>query len=70
MKVPPAHRLQFAVKVAVTVCAEALVAPPFIVASVLLKGSANERLLAAQNSLRQRALVWLFPQVRAGPGRR
>ncbi|MDP3232967.1 MAG: hypothetical protein Q8S33_02145 [Myxococcales bacterium] len=69
MKLPPPHRLKFAVKVAMTVGAEVVLAPSFIVGSLLLRGPANERLLALQNALRQRALVWLFPEVEAKPRR-
>jgi hypothetical protein len=69
MKLPPPHRLRFAAKVAMTLGAEAMLAPAFIVGSVLLKGPANERLLLVQNALRQRALVWLFPEVASKPTR-
>lgn len=65
MKLPPPHRLKFAAKVALTLCVEAVVAPTFLVGAVVLKGAANERLLAAQNALRQRELAWLFPEVKA-----
>jgi hypothetical protein len=57
--------LKFAAKVALTLCVEAAVAPPFLLGAVLLKGAANDRLLAVQNALRQRELSWLFPQVKA-----
>lgn len=54
-----------ALKVATVLCVETALTPPMLVAMTVLGGVVPpRRLLALQNALRRRTLVWMFPHLR------
>lgn len=63
MRLPSREKRALALKLLATVAVEALIAPPLLALTVCL-GHAPERVLALQNALRQRALLWMFPYAR------
>jgi hypothetical protein len=63
VKLPSREKRELALKLLATLALETAIAPPILALTVCL-GRAPERVLALQNALRQRALLWMFPYAR------
>ncbi|HEX8436865.1 hypothetical protein [Archangium sp.] len=66
MRLPRSReKVVLALKVATVLCVETALTPPMLAAMTVLGGVVPPRkLLALQNAMRRRTLVWMFPHLR------